>query len=90
MNTVTINAKINEQKKAEFYHTMESLEKLVKNYCNEFKVNIDPDNKLQIRITFNSEEEMSENFFNPEFNILKGSVRSLCENVNISFNDIKV
>jgi len=90
MNIVTINARINEKKKSEFFHTMESLDKLVKKYCNEFDINIDPENKLEIRITFNSKDEMDKNFYNTEFNILKGSVRSLCENVKISVNKIKV
>lgn len=86
METVAISAIITEKKKVEFYHTMESLEKLVKNYCKDFELNIDPKNKLEIRITFNSKEEMDENFFNSEFNILKGSIRTLCNDVKIQLS----
>ena len=90
METVIINARINQKNKAEFYQTMESLKSLVKNYCNEIETEINPDNKLVIRITFNSKEEMEKNFHNSEFNILKGTVRSLCDNINYKFGDLSV
>ncbi|MGE5797559.1 MAG: hypothetical protein ACM34O_09500 [Ignavibacteria bacterium] len=86
METVTITAAINEKKKVEFYQTMESLKILIKSYCNKIDAEIDQGNNLVIRITFNSKEEMEQNFSNAEFNILKGSVRSLCENVRININ----
>ncbi|MGE5859204.1 MAG: hypothetical protein ACM34J_01530 [Ignavibacteria bacterium] len=86
METVTITAAINEKKKVEFYQTMESLKALIKNYCNKIDTEIDQGNNLVIRITFNSKKEMEQNFSNVEFNILKGSVRSLCENVRININ----
>ena len=87
MDTVTISAKISEKKKAEFYQTMESLKMLVKNYCNEIDYEISPDNKLIIRITFDSKEDLGKNFYNNEFNILKGSVRSVCDNININITE---
>lgn len=86
METVTITAAINEKKKVEFYQTMESLKILIKSYCNKIDAEIDQGNNLVIRITFNSKKEMEQNFSNAEFNILKGSVRSLCENVRININ----
>ena len=86
METVTITARISEKKKAEFYQTMESLKTLVNNYCSEFKLDISPDNNLVIRITFNSMDELKSNFHNNAFNILKGSLRSLCDDVQIQIN----
>ena len=90
MDTITISARINEKKKAEFYQTMESLKSLVKKYCNEFETQVDLENNLVIRITFNSKEEMENNFSNKEFNILKGTLRSLCDNISYNINDVSV
>jgi len=90
METVVISAKINEKNKVEFYQTMESLKILVKNYCNELETEISLDNNLVIRIIFNSKDELGRNFYNNEFNILKGSVRSLCDNIRIKVNDISL
>lgn len=86
METVTISARISEKKRVEFYQTMESLKTLVKNYCSEFELDVGPDNNLKIRITFNSIDELKNNFHNNEFNILKGSIRSLCDDVKIQVN----
>ena len=90
MDTITISARINEKKKAEFYHTMESLKSLVNEYCNEIETEINPDNNLVIRITFNSKTDMEKNFSNSEFNILKGTIRSLCDNISYKFGDVSV
>lgn len=90
MEIVTINARIDKKKKAEFYQTMESLKSLVNNYCNEIETAINPDNNLVIRITFNSKAEIEKNFSNNEFNILKGTVRSLCKNISYKINDVSV
>ena len=88
METVTISAKIIAKNKVEFYQTMESLKVLVKNYCNEFDLDVSPDNNLTIKIDFNSMDEFKSNFHNNEFNILKGSVRSLCDDVSVKINDV--
>jgi len=90
METVIINATINEKKKTEFFQTIESLKSLVKNYCNELETIISEDNNLSIRITFSDHDEMENNFYNAEFNILKGSVMSLCKNVKIKINDVNL
>ena len=90
MEIVTINARINKKKKAEFFQTMESLKSLVIKYCNDFKTEINPDDKLVIRITFAGKDELEKNFHNAEFNILKGTVRSLCDNVSYKINDMSV
>jgi len=90
METVIINATINEKKKTEFFQTIESLKSLVKNYCNELETIISEDNNLSIRITFSNHDEMENNFYNAEFNILKGSVMSLCKNVSIKINDVNL
>ena len=90
MEILTISARIIEKKKSEFYQTMESLKSLVKKYCNEFETQVDLENNLVIRITFNSKEEMENNFSNKEFNILKGTLRSLCDNISYNINDVSV
>ena len=90
MEILTISARIIEKKIGEFYQTMESLKSLVKKYCNEFETQVDSQNNLVIRITFNSKEEMENNFSNNEFNILKGTIRSLCDNISYNINDVSV
>ena len=90
MEILTISARIIEKKIGEFYQTMESLKSLVKKYCNEFETQVDLENNLVIRITFNSKEEMENNFSNKEFNILKGTLRSLCDNISYNINDVSV
>ena len=87
METVTISANINEKKKAEFFQTMESLTGLVENQCSDLDIRVKDDNTLIIKITFDGKDQMEKNFYNNEFNILKGSVKSLCENVVIKVNE---
>ena len=87
MEIVTINARINEHKKVEFFHTMESLKSLVKSYCNNMEVTINEDSSLIVRIKFNSERELVHNFDNDEFKILKGTVKSLCHDITIKRNN---
>jgi len=87
METVTILASINEKKKAEFFQTMESLTGLVESKCNDLDIRVKDDNTLIIKITFDGKDQMEKNFYNNEFNILKGSVKSLCENVIIKVNE---
>ena len=87
METVTISAKIQDNKKAEFFHTTESLKHSVNKFCNDFKINIDSDNNLNIRIVFEDKYQL-ENYYNrTEFDILKGSVKSLCDDIRIKIND---
>ncbi len=90
METVTISANINEKKKAEFFQTMESLTGLVENQCNDLDIRVKDDNTLIIKITFDGKDQMEKNFYTGEFNILKGTVKSLCENVKIKVNDTPV
>ena len=87
METVTISANINEKKKAEFFQTMESLTGLVESKCNDLDIRVKDDNSLIIKITFAGKDQMEKNFYTGEFNILKGSVKSLCENVIIKVNE---
>jgi hypothetical protein len=87
---VTINASFDKKRKVEFYQTMESLKTLVKNYCSEFELDVSPDNNLEIKITFNSIDEFNSYFHNNEFNILKGSIRSLCDDVKIQVNSASI
>jgi len=87
METVTISANINEKKKAEFFQTMESLTGLVENQCNDLDIRVKDDNNLIIKITFDGKDQMEKNFYTGEFNILKGTVKSLCENVIIKLNE---
>ena len=90
METVLINASIDVKKKSEFFQVMESLKSLIKIYCTEFDTKINDDNSLVIRIIFDKKKDLEKNFNNKEFSILKGSVRSLCKNVSIDINGIKV
>jgi hypothetical protein len=87
MEIVIINGKIKEKKKSEFFHTTESLKHSVNKYCKDLKINIDSDNNLNIRIVFEDKYQL-ENFYNrTEFDILKGSVKSLCDDIIIKIND---
>ncbi|MDZ7624374.1 MAG: hypothetical protein U5J96_08035 [Ignavibacteriaceae bacterium] len=88
MEIVTISAAIQEKRKIEFFQTIEPLKSLVKNYCQKLEIEVSPENNLQINISFESKKEMEKNFNNNEFNILKGTVRSLCDNVTIMINDV--
>jgi hypothetical protein len=90
METVTIRASINEKKKAEFFQTMESLTGLVESKCNDLDIRVKDDNTLIIKITFDGKDQMEKNFYTGEFNILKGTVKSLCEDVRIKINDTQV
>jgi hypothetical protein len=90
METVTISASINAKKKAEFFQTMESLTGLVESKCNDLDIRVKDDNSLIIKITFDGKDQMEKNFYTGEFNILKGTVRSLCEDVRIMVNDTPV
>jgi hypothetical protein len=90
MNSVIINAKIREKKKAEFFHTSEALEPLLKKYCSRFEININSKQILEISIVFDSEKQ-SENYSKrDEFNILKGLVKGLCEDVVIKIDNVPV
>ena len=90
METVTISANINEKKKAEFFQTMESLTGLVENQCNDLDIRVKDDNTLIIKITFDGKDQMEKNFYTGEFNILKGTVKSLCEDVKIMITDTAI
>lgn len=82
MSTVSIKGKLLENKKAEFYISIETLKNLIEKNCEEFKYELSKDNELTIKIEFNNAESMK-NFDNLEFNILKGSLRNLCSNVEM-------
>jgi hypothetical protein len=90
METVTISANINEKKKVEFFQTMESLTGLVEKQCHGLDIRVKDDHSLIIKITFDGKDQMEKNFYNNEFNILKGTVKSLCEDVRIKINDTAV
>lgn len=87
METVTIRAGISETKKSEFFQVMESLGPIVKSYCKDFEIKIEKDNSLKIRITFEDKVDLEKNYNNKEFNILKGSIRSLCDKVEFKINN---
>ena len=86
MDTVLITAKISDKKKIEFYQTMESLKTLVKEYCRDLSIETIDENNVVIRITFSGAGDLEKNFYNPEFNILKGTLKGLCNNTTIEFN----
>jgi hypothetical protein len=90
METATITAKIPERKKIEFYQVMESLQKIIKDYCNDFNMVIDQKNNLMIKIDFERKQEVEHNFYDNDFDLLKGTIKSLCDNVVIKINEVEV
>jgi hypothetical protein len=87
METVIINSKIKKNNKTELYQTLESLQPSIRSHCKELELKINPDNSLFMKIIFDSYESFENNFYNNEFNILKGTIKSLCEDVIIKVND---
>jgi hypothetical protein len=87
METVIINSKIKKNNKTELYQTLESLKPSIKTHCKDLDIKISPDNSFFMEITFDSQESFENNFYNSEFNILKGTIKSLCEDVVIKVND---
>jgi hypothetical protein len=87
MQTVIINSKIKKNNKTELYQTLESLQPSIKTHCKDLDIKINPDNSLSMEITFDSQESFENNFYNNEFNILKGTLKSLCEDVIIKVNN---
>ena len=87
MQTVIINSKIKKNNKTELYQTLESLQPSIKTHCKDLDIKIKPDNSLFMEITFDSQESFENNFYNNEFNILKGTLKSLCEDVIIKVNN---
>jgi hypothetical protein len=88
METVTISATISEKKKAEFFHTTESLKPILNRFCDNLVINIDSKNKLKILIEFESKYRLENYYSRDEFNILKGSVKSLCDDVEIKISNV--
>ena len=87
METVIINSKIRKNNKTELYQTLESLQPSIKTHCKDLDIKINQDNSLSMKITFDSQESFENNFYNNEFNILKGTLKSLCEDVIIKVNN---
>jgi hypothetical protein len=87
METVIINSRIKKKNKTELYQTLESLTPLIKANCQDFELKINPDDTLFMEITFDSRESFENNFYQSEFVILKGTLKSLCDNVRIKVND---
>ena len=90
METAIITAKIRDRNKIEFYQVMESLQNIIKDYCKELEIDISPEYNLMIKITFEGKKELKNNFYNNEFSLLKGTVKSLCDNVGIKVSDVSL
>jgi len=90
METVTISGSINQNKETEFFQAMESLKVLVKGYCNDFEIIKKEDDYMIIKIIFSRKKDLENNFNNKEFNILKGTINSLCDNVVIDISGVNV
>ena len=84
METVVIEARISSKKKAEFFHTTESLKPILNNFCETLDINIDPKNNVEIHIEFKDKEQLENYHSRNEFIIFKGSVMSLCNDVEIN------
>jgi len=87
MESVIINARISSKKKAEFFHTTESLKAILKKFCEILDINIDSKNNVEIHIDFKDREQLENYHSRNEFSILKGSVMSLCYDVEIKIGD---
>ena len=90
METATITARIRSKKSKEFHQVMESLQLVIKDYCKQFEMDINHKNNLTIKIVIKEKKELKNNFYNNEFNLLKGTIKSLCANVVIKINDLAV
>jgi hypothetical protein len=87
MESVIINAKISSKKKSEFFHTTESLKSILQKFCDKLEIKIDSKNNLEIFIGFESKTQLENYYSRNEFNILKGSVMSLCDDVEIKIEN---
>ena len=90
METATITARIRTNKSTEFHQVMESLQLVIKDYCKQFEMVVNPEYNVMIKIIFEGKDELENNFYNNEFNLLKGTIKSLCANVVIKINDLTV
>ena len=87
MEIVIINCKIKKNNKTQLYQTLESLQHSIRSHCKKFELKINQNNSLFMEFIFESHESFEKNFYNNEFNILKGTLKSLCEDVIIKVND---
>ena len=90
METATITARIRTNKSKEFHQVMESLQLVIKDYCKQFEMVVNPEYNVMIKIIFEGKDELENNFYNNEFNLLKGTIKSLCANVVIKINHLAV
>ena len=51
---------------------------------------LNPDDTLNMQITFDNQESLQNNFYNTEFKILKGTLKSLCDDVVMKINNAVV
>ena len=86
MTEVLINAKIKQRKKTELFQTIESIKDLLLSKCYQFDMDYEKNRTLKMQITFNETLSVNENFNVIEFNILKGALFSLCDDINIIQN----
>ncbi len=89
MAVVLINAKIKQRKQIEFFQTIESIKGLLKNKCNDFKMECKNNKNVTIKISFDDADKMEKSFSGAEFDILKGALFSLCDDVEIIQDQIK-
>jgi hypothetical protein len=86
METATITARIRTNKYKEFHQGMESLQLVIKDYCKQFEMVVNPEYNVVIKIVFEGKDELKNNFYNNEFNLLKGTIKILCDDVDIKIN----
>lgn len=86
MTEVLINAKIRQRKQAELFQTVESIKGLLLRKCSHFDIDYMKNRNLKIKIIFNGSTDTEKIFNGMEFNILKGALLSLCDDVNIIQN----
>lgn len=65
---------------------MESLQLVIKDYCKQFEMVVNQEYNVVIKIIFEGKDELENNFYNNEFSLLKGTIKSLCDDVDIKIN----
>jgi uncharacterized protein YpiB (UPF0302 family) len=87
METVSISGRIKKQKEVEFFHTTESLKSSLKRFCDKLEIKINSKNQIEIFIGFAGKQQMENYYSRNEFDILLGTVKSLCYDIEIKIGN---
>ena len=87
METVTIVGRIKNKKEVEFFHTTESLKPSLKKFCDKLEIKIDSKNRVEIFMEFEGKQQLENYYSRNEFDILQGTVKSLCDDIEIKIGN---